>query len=222
MSGDSGLDGEIACSFCGKGTAEVRRLIKGPGVAICDGCVRACYGIIEGLDGAAGAPAAGLPESPDDVMVAITRAQQAALDGERARARQEFGALWARIGPDGDPLHRVMLAHYMADVQDDPNDELEWDRRALAAADSLTDERAQKYHATLAVREFYASLHANLAADYEKLGQLVQAGEQLTLAEGAAADLPAGGYGDLVRSEIAGLRSRLAASDTDGHSTSDT
>ena len=25
------------CSFCGKGQEEVRRLINGPGVAICDG-----------------------------------------------------------------------------------------------------------------------------------------------------------------------------------------
>ncbi|HOE89928.1 MAG: ATP-dependent Clp protease ATP-binding subunit ClpX [Spirochaetes bacterium ADurb.Bin315] len=30
------------CSFCGKGQHEVRRLINGPGVAICDECVEVC------------------------------------------------------------------------------------------------------------------------------------------------------------------------------------
>jgi ClpX C4-type zinc finger len=31
-------DSDLVCSFCGKGQAEVRRLVKGPDVAICDGC----------------------------------------------------------------------------------------------------------------------------------------------------------------------------------------
>ena len=155
----------------------------------------------------------------DEVMAAISRAQHAALGGDRARARQEFGELWEQIGQDGDPLHRVTLAHYMADVQDDPRDELEWDRRALAAADSLTDERAQEYHAALVVRGFYASLYLNLAADYEKLGQLLQAREHVALAESATTDLPADGYGEFVRSGIAGLRDRLAAGVV--HATSD-
>ena len=182
--------------------------MKGPGVAICDGCVRVSYEIIASLDGSSP------PQAPaDEVMVAITRAQQAALDGERAQARQEFAELWDRIGPDGDPLHRVTLAHYMADVQDDPNDELEWDRRALSAADALTDERAKEYHATLAVRGFYASLYLNLAQDYHKLGATAQAREYLAAAERASVDLPADGYGTLVRDGIAALGERLSTSD---------
>lgn len=40
---------DASCSFCGAGTAEVNHLITGPGVWICDSCVRACYEIIEGL-----------------------------------------------------------------------------------------------------------------------------------------------------------------------------
>ena len=34
-----------------------------------------------------------------------------------------------------------VLAHSMADVQDDVRQELVWDQRALAAADPLTDDR---------------------------------------------------------------------------------
>lgn len=35
------------CSFCGKSHSEVRKLIAGPGVYICDECVQVCAGIIE-------------------------------------------------------------------------------------------------------------------------------------------------------------------------------
>jgi hypothetical protein len=202
-------DAEIVCSFCGKGTSEVQRLIKGPGVAICDECVRVSYQIIEGLDGARDT-AAGEQAAPDDVMAGITRAQQSALDGDRDAARRAFGELWRQIGAEGDPLHRVALAHYMADLQDDPSDELEWDLRALTAADALSDDRAQRYHASLSVRGFYASLHLNIADDYAKLGRIGAAREHLARAEQAEADLPADGYGNLIRSGIARLRDRLA------------
>ena len=30
------------CSFCGKSHAEVRKLIAGPGVYICDSCITVC------------------------------------------------------------------------------------------------------------------------------------------------------------------------------------
>ena len=35
------------CSFCGKGHAEVRKLIAGPGVYICDSCITVCKGILD-------------------------------------------------------------------------------------------------------------------------------------------------------------------------------
>ena len=35
------------CSFCGKSHAEVRKLIAGPGVYICDSCITVCKGIID-------------------------------------------------------------------------------------------------------------------------------------------------------------------------------
>lgn len=35
------------CSFCGKSHAEVKKLIAGPGVYICDGCISVCRGILE-------------------------------------------------------------------------------------------------------------------------------------------------------------------------------
>ena len=35
------------CSFCGKSHAEVRKLIAGPGVYICDSCITVCKNILD-------------------------------------------------------------------------------------------------------------------------------------------------------------------------------
>ena len=35
------------CSFCGKSHAEVRKLVAGPGVYICDNCIAICRDILD-------------------------------------------------------------------------------------------------------------------------------------------------------------------------------
>src|SRR6476469_10662764 len=35
------------CSFCGKSHAEVKKLIQGPGVYICDNCVLVCKNVLD-------------------------------------------------------------------------------------------------------------------------------------------------------------------------------
>ena len=42
--GDSDL---LKCSFCGKSQKQVKKLIAGPGVYICDECIDLCNEIIE-------------------------------------------------------------------------------------------------------------------------------------------------------------------------------
>lgn len=37
----------LSCSFCQKVERQVRKIIPGPGVAICDDCVALCIGILE-------------------------------------------------------------------------------------------------------------------------------------------------------------------------------
>jgi hypothetical protein len=152
----------------------------------------------------------------DPVMARIVRAQQRAVDGDRVGAAELMTVVWADIGGEhGDPLHAVTLAHYLADLQDDPAAELEWDLRALHAADGLTDERARRYHHSLAVRGFYPSLHLNLAADYAKLGDAASARRHLDRAEAALADLPAGDYADMIVGAVARLRADVGvAGDT--------
>ena len=38
---------QVCCSFCGKGQDEVKRLIAGPGVYICDECIDICKEVLE-------------------------------------------------------------------------------------------------------------------------------------------------------------------------------
>lgn len=146
----------------------------------------------------------------DPVMARIHAAQLRAAAGERAGAAADLAALWDEIGGEsGDPLHAVSLAHFAADLQDDPADELEWDERALRVADGLTDERAQRYHSSLVVRGFSPSLHLNLAADHLKLGDPGSARHHLDRAEAGFTDLPPGDYADMVTGAVARLRAEL-------------
>ena len=46
MSGKDGNLGTLCCSFCGKGQKEVKKLIAGPGVYICDECIDLCNDIM--------------------------------------------------------------------------------------------------------------------------------------------------------------------------------
>ena len=38
---------EIRCSFCGKSQNSVERIIAGPGVYICNECIKVCSNIVE-------------------------------------------------------------------------------------------------------------------------------------------------------------------------------
>ncbi|MFR9792395.1 hypothetical protein ACL07V_27680 [Streptomyces sp. MB22_4] len=139
----------------------------------------------------------------DEVLTRIGQVVMLHHGGDREEARSRFLDLWAEIGEDGDPLHRCTLAHYLADTQDDPADELAWDLRALAAARELPEGRPR------GVPGFFPSLHLNLAADYAKLGRTEAARTQLGHARAAADVLPDDGYGAGVRAAIGRLELRL-------------
>ncbi|MFH9006318.1 hypothetical protein ACH4E5_24160 [Streptomyces afghaniensis] len=146
---------------------------------------------------------------PDAVPTRIGQVVMLHHAGDREEARQRFLDLWAEIGEHGDPLHRCTLAHYLADTQDDPADELAWDLRALTAAEEITDTGTTAGQGALAVRAFYPSLHLNLAADYDRLGHRDAARAHLRRARGAAAALSDDPYGEGVRAAISRLESRL-------------
>ncbi|MFW3173080.1 hypothetical protein [Geodermatophilus sp. CPCC 206100] len=149
------------------------------------------------------------PAPADETMARIGAAVTRAQRGEPDAARRELTSLWNELGPGGDPLHRCTLAHHLADLQEDPREELAWDQRALAAADAVTDERAAAAGATGPVAAFYPSLHLNLGEDHRKLGDLPAARRHLELGRAAAGELSDDGYGAMVRGGLEALATRL-------------
>ncbi|MFF4955364.1 hypothetical protein ACWC2K_27220 [Streptomyces chattanoogensis] len=140
--------------------------------------------------------------------------------GDREEARNRLAGLWQEIGPEGGAFHRCALAHYMADTQDDPRDELAWDLRALEAAEGSVEhggegraerrvtEPAEGADAE-ALRAFFPSLHLNLAADYVTLGRPADARAQLLRARASADGLADGEYRQGLKEAIDRLAVRL-------------
>ncbi|MGQ4430462.1 MULTISPECIES: hypothetical protein [unclassified Streptomyces] len=159
--------------------------------------------------------------APDALLTRIGQVVMLHHGGDREEARERLLGLWAELGEDGDPLHRCTLAHYLADTQDDPTDELAWDLRALSAADELTDGRHAgdsgdpgdiadaAREGAVAIRAFYPSLHLNLAADYVKLDRPDAARTHIRRARTACTVLADDGYGNGVRAAIGRLELRL-------------
>lgn len=94
-----------ACSFCGKSHREVRKLVAGPGVYICDECVDLCVQII--TDGPGGNHVPKPPwETIEDLQQALDLLPKMAKAGAQAeenltalvRRARALGATWARIG----------------------------------------------------------------------------------------------------------------------------
>ncbi|MFD3549445.1 hypothetical protein ACFWUW_28265 [Streptomyces sp. NPDC058655] len=157
--------------------------------------------------------------SEDAVMTRIGQAVILLHAGDREEARNRLGEIWSEIGEDGDSLHRCTVAHYMADAQDDPAEELAWDLRALTAAapaasapgEGIPGVRTAGRAGQRAMRVFYPSLHLSLAADYVKLRRPEAARVHLARARAATGALSDDGYGNGVRAAIARLERSLAA-----------
>ncbi|MDB1089400.1 hypothetical protein PJ985_17700 [Streptomyces sp. ACA25] len=130
--------------------------------------------------------------------------------GDREEARNRLAQLWEEAGKSGDGFHRCTIAHYLADTQDDPDDELRWDLRALAEADALTGERVPSGGYRPAVRAFYPALYLSIAADRLKLGDAEAARRELGRARRAVEALGRDACGAGVRAAIERLDARLA------------
>lgn len=151
-----------------------------------------------------------MSSEPDEVMREMGVALALSQRGERSEARSAFQSLWNRVGDDGDPFHRCAIAHSMADVQDDPNDELSWDLRALAAAEELTDERVTDGGVAASVAAFYPSLHLNLADVYLRLGELALAQDHVTASRAALVHLSPDGYASMISGALDRVEDDLA------------
>jgi hypothetical protein len=152
----------------------------------------------------------------DDVMARVTAAVQRGQAGERATARQELEAMWAEVERGGgDDFHRCVIAHFMADLQEDDRDELMWDERALAAVDGVSDERAQEFDRSFRIRGFMPSLYSSVADDHRRLGNANRARELLAKARATSDALGDDAYGELVRGALDKIARALAEGSTD-------
>ncbi len=64
----SGLKRDLYCSFCGKCSDEVRKLIAGPTVFICNECVEMCIDIIDEGDAPASMDSRGDGRTPQEIF----------------------------------------------------------------------------------------------------------------------------------------------------------
>lgn len=152
----------------------------------------------------------------DDVVARVTAAVQRGQAGERVAARHDLEAMWAEVERGGgDDFHRCVIAHFMADLQEDDRDELMWDERALVAVDGVSDERAQEFHPSLQVRGFMPSLYLSLADDHRRLGDANRAQEFLGRARATSDALGDDAYGELIRGAIHKVGRALAEGSTD-------
>src|ERR1700734_702679 len=93
-----------ACSFCLKPNTEVRRLVAGPGVFICDGCVALCAELVDGPPAATPHLAAwDQATSVEEALASLPRIAAAGAQVEQHLAgwvhkARAVGATWARIG----------------------------------------------------------------------------------------------------------------------------
>ena len=142
-------DGEkLKCSFCGKSQEQVRKLVAGPGVYICDECIELCTEIIEEeLYGESEAPAAPRhtpkPREIYDTLCQYVIGQDRAKKALSVAVYNHFKRIGTRrptdvelqkanillIGPTG--CGKTLLAQTLAKILDVPF--------AIADATSLTE-----------------------------------------------------------------------------------
>src|ERR1700752_1225380 len=95
---------QMRCSFCGKLYTDVTKLIAGPGVYICNGCVNLCLDVL--AEATEQAPPT-LPEwawmSDDELLERIPLIASSATNiqaglRDRVHELRDRGVSWARIG----------------------------------------------------------------------------------------------------------------------------
>lgn len=155
-----------------------------------------------------------LPSDTDPIMDAIGHAVTDGRAGNTSTARSALLDLWKTIGATGEPFHRCTLAHYIADLYEDPARALAWDVRAIDAADALVERREENNDTDPDIAGFYPSLHLNLAENYRLLGSFDAAHEHIDAAREHCVALSEDSYGHLVRDAIEDVAETIARRET--------
>jgi hypothetical protein len=135
----------------------------------------------------------------DSVFHEIHAAIRQREAGKPEDARVVLSALWPRVDAADEPFARCFLAHSLADVQEDPREELRWDLVALEAGEAVTEERARERGVPGGRRGLYPSLHLNLAESYVRVGDEDQARQHYAAGLEFVPYLGQDAYGDSIR-----------------------
>ena len=94
----------LYCSFCRKSDSDVKNLIAGPGVHICDACVDACNAILKGrpTEGFSG-----WESLTDKALLAALEPSEATIETTRRVLTTQVGILRAR-GVSWDKIGRAL------------------------------------------------------------------------------------------------------------------
>ena len=111
------------------------------------------------------------------------------LAGAMPLGAEGLADLWDSLD-DGDHAARLIVAHYLADVQGDLAEELRWDELALSLVDRVSDEDLRALHPTLTVLGFVPSSELNVADCYRRLGRFAEATGALERSVACNAQLP--------------------------------
>jgi ATP-dependent protease Clp ATPase subunit len=95
----------LRCSFCGKAQTDVKRLISGPGVFICDECVKLCLPYLAERHAPTGDPDSLLPDNaPTEQLLQLLAGYNGAFEQVGAAMQdivdilREREVSWAAIG----------------------------------------------------------------------------------------------------------------------------
>jgi hypothetical protein len=139
-----------------------------------------------------------------DLMQRVAEAQTR----PREDAARSLAALWTELGEHAS-VARLAIAHALADLQDDPEEELKWDLRALTVADRLTDGDLAHAGIEFPTRALYPSLHLNAGEAYRKAGELDNARTHARKGRAALNALGEDPYGGMLTDGFARLEARI-------------
>ena len=140
----------------------------------------------------------------------VMRRIAAAQTQPREDAARSLSTLWKELDEHA-LVARLAIAHALADLQDDPAEELRWDLRALTVADQLTDGDLEHAGVDFPARALYPSLHLNAGEAYRKTGELERARAHARKGRDALSALGADPYGGMLTDGFARLEARIEA-----------
>lgn len=118
---------KLRCSFCAKDQHEVKKLVAGPGIYVCDECVRLCQKFMKGKPGQKAAPVnpVDLFKSTDSdaLMLSLPSIERVRRDvgGQQQLVvdiLRDRGVSWARIGDALDVSRQAVWRRFGSTAAD--------------------------------------------------------------------------------------------------------